>query len=310
MQVLILSPYTLVNLPRPVPFQRPGESSSACIAVLQTRKSEVALTLASGWKEASSGTFFKNPWNYQWLNGHTSSSNTKEVGGSQPRETLSFGERSRLLLKATAVINKDDVISKFLGCPGIPRAKETGSQSLLSQWTLTCLTVPSESAQSPGPDGFLHKDQGLCGTTCEAGGQHRDLWTAAFGLWWGKRWEFYVWRVLWEISVRHTFKQSRALSQDARSFLQFQQSFWEEDPCFRILLSIIIILQKHKRSLVFVALGTPKLPNREEIGSSQRAWLLFTFLLYFCFFPLLPHHPPPNSHFWGHLTKALAGCTL
>lgn len=56
-------------------------------------------------------------------------SNTKEAGGSQPRETLSFGERSGLLLKATAVINEDDVISKFLGRPGIPRAKETGSQS-------------------------------------------------------------------------------------------------------------------------------------------------------------------------------------
>lgn len=150
-------------------------------------------------------------------------------------------ERSRLLLKATAVINKDDVISKFLGCPGIPRAKETGSQSLLSQWTLTCLTVPSESAQSPGPDGFLQKDQGPLL-------HHLQSWWPAQGfmnccLWALMRKKVGILCVestLRNLCETHIQTES-SLSQDARSFLQFQQSW--EDPFFRIFLSIIMILQ-------------------------------------------------------------------
>lgn len=179
-------------------------------------------------------------------------------------------------------------------------AKETGSQSLLSQWTLTCLTVSSESAQSPGPAGFLQKDQGPLL-------HHLRSWWPAQGfmncwLWALMRKKvgiLCVGSTLRNLCELHVQTES-SLSQDARSFLQFQESFWEEDPFFRIFLSwviVIVILRKHKRSLVFVALGTPKLPKREEIGSSQGAWLLFTFLLYFCFFPLLPHPLPSQLPF-------------
>lgn len=40
------------------------------------------------------------------------------------QEKYSLVERSRLLLKPTVVINKDDVIIKCLGLPGVPRAED------------------------------------------------------------------------------------------------------------------------------------------------------------------------------------------
>lgn len=127
------------------------------------------------------------------------------------QEKYSLVERSRLLLKPTVVVNKDDVIIKCLGLPGIPRAENRWSQSLASQWIVACLMVFGESAQSPGRSGFLQKDQRpLLYHACKAGGQHRALWTDDFGLWWRKWLEFHVWRVLQEVSVSNTVKRNWA----------------------------------------------------------------------------------------------------
>jgi hypothetical protein len=77
------------------------------------------------------------------LNNHSFSSNTKEVDGSQPKETLKLVERNRLLLKA---INNGDGITKCLLSLGSPQPRKP-TIILPNQSTVTYLVVFGKTDQ-------------------------------------------------------------------------------------------------------------------------------------------------------------------